>query len=293
MKIFGAGLAGLLAACAFQDAEIYEAQPKYKSHKALMRFRTSAVGDLVGVEFKKVRVHKAIWVKDRYVEPTPRWANLYSKKVIGTLAERSIWNIDPCDRYIAPENFIDELIARCGDRIHWETSVDASMIGNNDDPAISTIPMHIIHKWVYKKKVDFTFKQIVIQRFRIPKAEVFQTIYFPSPDISLYRASITGDLLIAEYINACDGYNFFPAFGLSQRECGAMEFSTKQYGKINAIDETWRKHVIFDLTTNCNVYSLGRYATWRNILLDDVVKDIVQIKKLMKLGAYDRAKLNT
>jgi hypothetical protein len=28
------------------------------------------------------------------------------------------------------------------------------------------------------------------------------------------------------------------------------------------------------------VYSVGRYATWRNILLDDLVQDIQQVEKL-------------
>jgi hypothetical protein len=45
---------------------------------------------------------------------------------------------------------------------------------------------------------------------------------------------------------------------------------------------------LFRLTHEHNVFSLGRFATWRNILLDDVVDDIVQVKRLLKSSsAYD------
>jgi hypothetical protein len=45
---------------------------------------------------------------------------------------------------------------------------------------------------------------------------------------------------------------------------------------------------LFRLTHERNIYSLGRFATWRNILLDDVVDDIAAIKKLLKANsAYD------
>ena len=36
------------------------------------------------------------------------------------------------------------------------------------------------------------------------------------------------------------------------------------------------------------IYSLGRHATWRKILLDDVVGDIERIQSMMKTSAYDR-----
>jgi hypothetical protein len=35
------------------------------------------------------------------------------------------------------------------------------------------------------------------------------------------------------------------------------------------------------LTEEHNIYSLGRFATWRQLLLDDLVKDIGVIEKLI------------
>ena len=40
------------------------------------------------------------------------------------------------------------------------------------------------------------------------------------------------------------------------------------------------------MTVDHGVYSLGRFATWRNILLDDVVKDIDVIKSMMGQDKY-------
>lgn len=53
MIILGAGLSGLIAGCMFPLAKIIESSKKEdyfsNSHKALLRFRTSAVGDALGI----------------------------------------------------------------------------------------------------------------------------------------------------------------------------------------------------------------------------------------------------
>lgn len=288
MKIFGAGLAGLLAACHFQTAEIYEAKSKQESHKALLRFRTKAVGDAVGIDFKKVRVHKAIWYDGKFHQPNPMLANMYSKKVIGNLSDRSIWDIAPCDRYIAPEDFIDQLIERCAPRIHWDHPIiSQDLIAKS--PVISTLPLSTMHDWVGTGEVNFSCKSIVVRRYRITNADVYQTIYFPDPEMSLYRASITGGVLILESMHKAEDGIFPNAFGISQLDCIAIGCDIQSFGKINTIDDQWRKGFIYDLTTKYNIYSLGRYATWRNILLDDVLNDIAVVKKLMKINSYDRS----
>lgn len=308
MKIFGAGLAGLLAGCHFQQATIYEAQPEHTPHKALLRFRTSAVGDAVGIEFRKVRVHKATWPVSM---PHPCLANMYSQKVVGVLEDRSIWNLDDVDRYIAPENFIEQLLERCAGRIRWSHQIiDYDILDRDEssDPIINTLPMPLLCKWIVNDvrstyfaqkyatiKVDFSYKRIAVQRFKITGADVFQTIYFPLGDTTLYRASITGDILIAEYIETIDDYDFFPAFGIHGADCEKLKVipADNSDRKIRTINDEWRKEFIYDLTIKFNIFSLGRYATWRNILLDDVIKDISVLKKMMRSGAYDRAKMNT
>lgn len=292
MKIYGAGIAGLLAGNMFQTARIYEAGPETQaSHKAVLRFRSTAVGDAVGIDFRRVRVHKGIWSGGRFVEPNIALANSYSIKVIGRIADRSIWNLDPVDRFIAPEDFINQLAERCAGRIHWNTPVTAEDILNSQEPAISTIPMPVMAKMVGVTEMpEFKFAPITVRRWRVPGADVFQTVYFPDQETALYRVSITGDLLIAEYAGEADDCDFFAAFGLREADCEPIEKVKQNFGKIARIPEEWRKSFIFELSRQHNVYSLGRFGTWRNILLDDIISDISVLKKLMGTSSYDLAR---
>lgn len=295
MNIYGAGIAGLLAGCVFQNARIFEANG-YQSvqHKALLRFRSSAIGDAVGIDFKKVRVHKGIWSGDNFRFPDIGLANMYSQKVIGRIADRSIWNLDPVDRYIAPEDFILQLLQRCEKRIAWDHFLTVEEITSSEIPAISTIPMSVMSKYIESGSPDFKYAPITVVRWRIPNADVYQTIYFPDAYTTLYRVSITGDLMIAEYAGEEDGgYNFFGAFGLPMNffSQNRIEKVSQRFGKIAPIDEAWRKKFIFELSTSHNIFSLGRFGTWRNILLDDVLKDIYIIKKLIGTNIYDRSKI--
>lgn len=301
MKIYGGGLAGLLAGCLFPDADIYEAGPDSQvNHKAVLRFRTSAVGDAVGIDFRRVRVHKGIWIDDGFVAPTIRLANWYSQKVIGRLADRSIWNLDPVDRFIAPENLIEQLADRCRNRIFWDRHINAAdFVPNSGEAAVSTLPMQLACQFAGEiNHPTFTSSPITVHRWRVPNADVFQTVYFPQPYTSLYRASITGDILTAEYAAAEEGDvedcqpPLVKAFGLSSCFCQSLDTSSQRYGKIAPIDDAWRKQFIFNLTHKYNVFSLGRFGTWRNILMDDVLKDIVVLKKMMKATAYDRRKVS-
>ena len=47
------------------------------------------------------------------------------------------------------------------------------------------------------------------------------------------------------------------------------------------IDNELRKEFMHYATANFNIYSLGRFATWRPILLDDVVDDLAVIERMM------------
>lgn len=299
MQIYGAGIAGLLAGCMFPTAKIFEAGPEHQAqHKAVLRFRSKAVGDAVGIEFRPVRVHKGIWMDTRFVNPSIDAANLYSTKVIGRLADRSIWNVDPADRYIAPENFIEQLADRCHGRVEWNHALTAEEVMENSSVAISTLPMSVMAKFVdiYSAHEldlpEFKHEEITVRRWRIPNADVFQTVYFPELFTTLYRASITGDLLIAEYVGEADDFYFWDAFGLHHSQAEPIEKVSQRFGKIAKIDDNWRKGFIHRLTTNHNIFSLGRFGTWRNLLLDDVIKDISVIKKLINTSTYDRLRHN-
>ena len=301
MKIYGAGIAGLLAGCMFQQARIFEASPENTAqHKAVLRFRSSAVGDAVGIDFRKVKVHKGLWLDGKAVTPSIQLSNWYSRKVIGRLADRSIWNLEASERFIAPEDFIERLIERCAGRINWNHALTREEVLSEKEPVISTLPMNLMVKFManelsrefIESAPTFNYEPIVVRRWRIPNADVFQSVYFPGLDTSLYRASITGDLLIAEYVDASDDYPLFEAFGLSERDCVPIEKVSQRYGKIAKINDSWRKQFIFYLTHEHNIFSLGRFGTWRNLLLDDVIQDVAVLKKLMNTTTYDRMRAN-
>jgi len=290
MKIVGAGLAGLIAGCVFQTSKIVEAGAEGSSqHKAVLRFRSSAVGDAVGIDFRRVRVNKGVWFEGKFVQPSIQLANFYSKKVIGKLADRSIWNLDPADRFIAPEDFIGQLVERCYGRIQWNHPVSKDELVGSDEPIISTMPMPSLVKILgIQDAPEFKFAPIVVRRWRIPGADVFQSVYFPDPKTSLYRVSITGDLLIAEYVDEADDYDFFPAFGIQNADCEPIEKVKQGFGKIAKIDDNWRKNFILQMTNQHRIFSLGRFGTFRNILLDDVLQDVAVLKKLMNTSSYER-----
>lgn len=291
--IVGAGLAGLIAAHAFPRSCILEAQAEPLSiHKALLRFRSPSVGELTGIEFKPVRVHKGIWLNGGFQTPDIRNANLYSQKVLGRLADRSIWNLDSVTRYIAPMDFYERLIDSVGHRIHWNTPFDAEKRATGN-AVISTMPLNLLaaQHGIFSEE-EFHRAPISVERYTIEGADVYQTIYFPTAKHSLYRASITGDLLICEFAGNPAGdwtAELFAAFGIHRDDkVTLIDSGIQNYGKIAPINEASRQSAITKLTTDHNIFSLGRFATWRNILLDDVVHDIAVIKQLINATNYER-----
>jgi len=295
MIILGAGLSGLIAAAVNPQASVFEAASRdAQSHRAVLRFRSSAVGDAVGVPFRKIRVYKNIWMEGAFHQPNIQMSNLYSYKVTGGYFDRSIWNIEAVDRYIAPEDFLLQLISQVGHRVHWDSPVKELPL---DRPIISTIPMNkmiTLSGITGMDKLQFKFSPIRVQRFRVKNADVFQTIYYPSPLTPVYRASITGDLLIMESVEdplygEADLDEILFSFGLTYDDVSVIDVTHKQsYGKISPIDESSRRHIVEILSHNHQIYSLGRFATWRNILLDDVLHDLNVIKRLVNADSYTR-----
>jgi hypothetical protein len=302
--IIGAGLAGLLAAQAWPAAKVFEAAPGPAAmHAALLRFRSDAVARLTGVEFRKVRVHKGIWADGAYVAPDVRVANLYARKVAGRLAgDRSIWSIEPVDRYVAPETLYEQLVEAAGPRILWGIGASFTELR---EPAVSTAPLPAaLAALDIPCEHPFERAGITVERWRLPGADVFQTVYFPDHDTPVYRASMTGDLLIVESVtqehseteaslSRLDNARLVTAaLGLNIDALEQLDTSHQRFGKIVPLPDAVRKRLLFRLTHEHGIYSLGRFATWRNILLDDVVGDIAVIKRLANAGGTYAARLH-
>lgn len=302
MNIVGAGLSGLIAAHIWPQARIYEIAPTpMEQHKALLRFRSDVVAQVTGIEFKRVKVRKGVWTADHgFVAPSIYIANQYSQKCLGRIEpERSIWNVEPCERFIAPDDFYQQLLENCAERISWGHDFDFDRSGVVSNDAISTIPLPVLLNKIdddpWNLPVEFNRAPITVQRFRIKNCEAYQTVYFPDAYHSVYRASITGETLIVEHADSPFGDwrgAVGLAFGIDLHASGFIELGAveQKYGKIVPIEDSIRKSILFDMTHKYGIYSLGRFATWRNILLDDVVGDAAVIKRLMRGDRYDLLK---
>jgi hypothetical protein len=293
--IIGAGLAGLVAAHAWPQATVLErATGPSPQHRALLRFRSDAVARLTGMEFRRVLVRKGLWSDGAYRAPDIRLANLYAQKVLGEAglgAARSVWDLAPVERFTAPEDFYSQMVEAVGPRIQWGISAKPSVI---HDPIVSTapLPVTLADCGVNFPEGTFVRAPITVERWRVRGADLYQTVYFPDLDTRLYRASITGSVLILECAgqspDAADIDLVLRAFGLFAPAVDLEERVEQRFGKIAEIDSALRKNLLFKLTHEHDIYSLGRFATWRNVLLDDVVHDIDVIKRLMRSGAkYD------
>lgn len=296
MIIVGAGLAGLITAHAFPRSAIFEAAPEPRmAHRALLRFRSDAVARLTGIEFRRVQVRKGIYRDGQFREPTIGEANRYTMKCLGAfIGERSIWDLAPVTRYVAPPDFHEQLVMSVRSRVTYDTPIDLAAQVRQDRPVISTVPMDLtLSALGVDAPATFQRAGITVMRGNLPASDVFQTIYFTNPDIPLYRASITGDVVIAEFTDtpetSCGQWEveLMEAFHLL-RVPDWEERVHQRYGKIAPIDDGLRKSLVAKLTVDHGLYSVGRFATWRNILLDDVVQDVDVVKRLIKSSEYDR-----
>ena len=92
---------------------------------------------------------------------------------------------------------------------------------------------------------------------------------------------------MAEYISrptkdGSDIFNFLKDdFGVKSYELKDITVSEMKYGKLLPIEEKVRKEFILYLTQQYNIFSVGRFATWRQLLLDDIVDDINVIDNMI------------
>lgn len=314
MIIFGAGMAGLLAAHKLRRfaPRVIEAQSALPhNHDALLRFRSDAVSRATGIPFKEVEVVKCIQLGNRtFSHPDIRCNNLYSRKVAGIYMARSISDLRPAKRWIAPDNFVEQLAAGVR-QIEFGKSAEDFILSNIKPspgqkdlaPFISTIPMPLMMKIInWPKRPSFNSHQIFSLTAKLSSSvDLYQTIYYPDPDLIYYRASITGCNLIIELIDAPIEEvhstsiinEVMNNFGLLPGDlvAGTSKLKKQTYGKIAPIDEDERQMFILALTDKYSIYSLGRFATWRQILLDDVVTDIERIEDWVTDRSGYRARL--
>lgn len=303
--IIGAGLSGLIAAHVLPETLVFERNKRGQMHNALLRFRSDIVSRVTGIPFKEVTVRKAIFTPNGYSAPTINLCNVYAKKVLGAAdGDRSIWNVDPVQRWIAPPDFYDRMVNKLDkeSRIHFDADVELSGLAPN---TISTAPLPTLMRELGIENSDIEFSYQPIYTLKLPLEDfqnVYQTIYYPNMDHGLYRASITDDTLICEFVTTTENEaawlpELATSFGMSDANVGAIrnalvdaemepKIKTQKYGKIIPIMSSTRHALLLSISAQFGIYSLGRFATWRNILLDDVVHDAQRIQEMLTSDEY-------
>lgn len=310
MKIIGAGMSGMLAGQYFRHMSpvIYEKQPSLpNNHKALLRFRSDSVSQLTGIPFKKVKVTKMINYKEEHILTSNiHLNNLYSQKVTGMILERSLGNLEQCERYIAPEDFINQL----SNGLYIKYDCDsAAMVAEHcasgsKSVIISTMPVLTLAGMLnYELKTELQTRKIWSVRFKLPEeisCNVYQTVYYPNPKLPLYRMSITGDNVIAEFCeNPTEKWNdkvVENLFHFLEIDFGIIlnwtnvqtELNEQKYGKLLPCRTNEVRDFLSYATHEHNIYSLGRWGTHRQILMDDVVNDLKVIQKMITTNRYER-----
>jgi hypothetical protein len=311
-KIIGAGMSGLLAACMLREKCI-EVSDKAtflpNNHHAVLRFRSSVVGDATGIPFRKVSVISSV---DESRNPISD-ALSYSRKTNGKYLLRSIASgtNEIKERYIAPPNFTKALYERvCNQsstKFVW--GMDAAARDNRkaylrppeNTGIISTIPMpNLMHIVGWEEEPDFKYSQIAVIKAQFNHCDAHATMYYPHHDL-ISRASLTGNELAIE-IPIGDGrdqaameqmlqtvhdesgsllQDVMRDFGLRRDDFANSVVAVQKYGKIAPIDDAMRKRFIMHMSEQYGIYSLGRYATWRpGLLVDDLVNDVRVIERL-------------
>lgn len=307
MIIVGAGLAGLLAAAMLRNeaTRIIERQSTLpNNHSAVLRFRTSVVGDVLNIPFKKVQILKGV---ARSIGNPIADALAYSRKTNGSFTLRSLVNArgEIEERYIAPPDLIQQIANRLMCPILHDCEFKEEHWGG-DVPVISTIPMPVLMGLLGWRDVpEFRSVPGFNISFEAADTNAYVSLYVPDPDLSPSRISITGNLVQIEITDPFDEFTewetnkeFHEAvIAGACRLLGHIPFPDlwnvrrQQYAKILPTDENVRKRFILWASEKYNIYSLGRYATWRpGLLLDDLVNDVRVIQKLQRSGSYDHRK---
>jgi hypothetical protein len=295
--IIGAGMAGLLAGNMLRrrSLQVVERQAKLpNNHHAVLRFRTTRVSEQVHVPFRPVTVFKSIDEKDPI-----KAAMLYARKVTGRYEVRSLINLQPSERYIAPPNLV-EMMAEGLDIAYGVDGLAYCAPAQREkmemSPIISTLPMPMLMDALEWRGDRPDFKHVAgfVIKIKIKNCDVFATKYYCQGDYpQLYRASMTGDNMILEFVGdqpAADVNDHVRLitydFGIEEEDILEWEGpKVSRYQKLAKLsDDDVKKAQAFMhwATVNYQIYSLGRFAKWQaGLLLDDIVQDILKIERWM------------
>lgn len=310
MIVVGAGMSGLLAAHYFRSrpggVTVLERQPgPADNHGALLRFRTDAVMRITGAPLKPVQVQKAIMEEDGTLTGTCTLlhANSYSYKVTGRAEPRSIISLEPGVRWVAAPDFLERM--RQGVSVIYDCDLPADEYARNasgHDGLISTAPLPAVLNELKVEHSPAEFRSQAITTVRVPLADVelYQTVYCPSVAHEPYRVSFAGSDMLMEYVGEGPQEPQQSWAYFCERILGFVPYvtadstsKTQWHGKIVALPKARRRELIAQVTDRSGAYMLGRFGTWRQLLLDELVPDLKAICEMMDGGGWAQRRLRS
>lgn len=303
--IIGAGVAGSISFEYFRNFKptIFDSDIKkntaLKNHEAIIRIKNKKLGDILGCSLKEIEVTKEIYSEGKiYKRSNSRLNNLYSYKTNKAFMNRSISGTKDQNqkRYLLPANFTVEpfvgweLVGIKKKYLIFIDTISGTEQHVSYDVCISTIPLPTLLKIIgYKHNMYFGYENIFIKKIKYSlKAKgIYQTIYFPDLYLDTYRATLEENCLTVESMNELTGDEITiieSAFGLDCLSTESEVFLNhkQKFGKIQPVEYDYeRKAALLYLTKEYNIYSLGRFATWRQVMVDDLVGDLEKIKSMI------------
>jgi len=321
--IIGAGLAGRIAAGALSvlpDAKItvIEKEPAgTKTHHAIMRLRDPEVCRLLGVTPKEIKVQKRVAevingsFEDAYLITTDKAEilanNTYSRKLYDEIGYRSIGTLGDHTRWLAkiPIGIPAQSVMYSTRLISVRNGCVTIGTNGRNPPEISSLPYDFCVSTIPMPSLisalpeatglspvlpEFKRKSVpitVVRRKVMVRSSVHQTLYVPSLVLSTYRVTLQEQEIIYESTNGppddSEQYMLANQFGIRSTELGEQEVFTQPMGKMLPIDEDLRRMAIMTLSQSYNIFSFGRFAIWKPIRTDHLVKDIEVIKRMMTI----------
>jgi len=201
------------------------------------------------------------------------------------------------ERWIAPPDLIQQMAANV------DIALDQDYLPQESGPSISTIPMPVLmEKLEYpgRRAIEFCSTSGTNTSARVKDCDAYVSLLVPDPHYPFYRISLTGDELILECHKDDDtdppDWMVEEAaeelLGIDMGRLSDIRLHRPRYSKILPISEDVRRDFIYWATDRHQVFSLGRFATWRpGLLLDDLVQDIRLIERWLDRGnRYEAAR---
>lgn len=321
--ILGAGWAGMIAAEFWPTAQIYERDPQAATLTgttgAFIRCRNPNAAMILQAPCRNVAVHRAVanatW--DTHTNVQPLDAALYARKTApcGVLSARSIHSCtsraamgNGAERYLL---LPDDLVAarqRANTRVRYgATSGDVSEVLCGATPAVpvvSTLPLdltlrHLGTNFRAPLRPERTTARggfVLETELRACGVDFCWTVYVPSSNTEISRITITGGRAIVEVmppeggteygtdsIEAFAAHALFQLFNVMPEDI--VQWNWHRVHKIAATPEyvAWAHEVVYRLSVERGIYSLGRAATGRRgVTVDDLPQDCRVINKLLR-----------